>query len=198
MSKAAADTLEKVAGEFEGEALASLQAGREEAIAKLQAMRKETAEAVQKILETGVKQAESLKRQMVGAAELDSRNTYLRSLESAVSDVFGAAIESVSKLGGQRYEKSLAALIEEGSQVIGQKAEVWCNQRDQRSAAGAVHKMNVGPMKLTLAERAIDTIGGVVLASTDGSVRFENTFESRLERMRPTLRKEVADIVGEK
>lgn len=33
------------------------------------------------------------------------------------------------------------------------------------------------------------------MTSMDGSVRFDNTFEARLERMRPTLRMEASAIL---
>jgi len=82
MSKAAADTLAKVSGEFEAEVLADLENRRKETLAKVESVRKETSEAVAKILETSVKQAESVKRQIIGTAELEARNAQLRSLES--------------------------------------------------------------------------------------------------------------------
>jgi V/A-type H+-transporting ATPase subunit E len=49
--------------------------------------------------------------------------------------------------------------------------------------------------KPVLEEKSIDTIGGVVITSLDGSVRFDNTFEARLERMRPSLRMEVSETL---
>jgi len=39
-------------------------------------------------------------------------------------------------------------------------------------------------------------MGGVVLTTSDGSIRFDNTFEARLERTKPTLRKDVAAILA--
>ena len=57
MSKAVADTLAKVAGEFESEVTTDLEAGRAEALTGIESVRKETAETVSKILETAVKQA---------------------------------------------------------------------------------------------------------------------------------------------
>ena len=93
MSKAAADTLEKVSGEFEHEVLADLEEGRKESFAILETSRKETSEAVAKILETSVKQADSLKRQVIGSAELEARNTQLRTLERAVNEVFDQAMK---------------------------------------------------------------------------------------------------------
>ncbi|MBI3859691.1 MAG: hypothetical protein HY296_05560 [Thaumarchaeota archaeon] len=196
MSKAATDNLEKVSGEFEGEVLGLLQEGRKEAIAAIQAARKEASETVTKVLENAAKQAESLKKQIVGAAELDARNSQLRSLEAAVTEVFAEAAGKVSKASGQRYEKAITRLTQEGVDVIGPKAKVWGNEKDRRIIASAVRRVSGGQVRLKAGETDIETTGGVVMTSADGSVRFDNTFESRLERMRPALRKEVAGILG--
>jgi V/A-type H+-transporting ATPase subunit E len=194
LSKAASDTLEKVSGEFEQEVLSDLEAGRAETMAKLESLKRETEEAVSKILETGMKQSDSVKRQIVGAAELEARNIQLKALEKAVRGAFEAAMKGISESTGASYEKAMARLIQEGLDVIGPRAKVRCSSKDRRAVASAVKKLS-GNERVTLEEDPIDTIGGVVLTTSDGSVRFDNTFEARLERMRPTLRKEVAAVL---
>ncbi len=195
MSKAAADTLDKVTDQFEGEVLAELQQGRGQALAIVQSTKRDAAEAVSKILETSVKQAESLKRQIIGAAELETRNAQLRVLEGAVNEVFEAAMERVSKASGAPYRTALARLIKEGVDVIGPKAKVACSVKDKKDVSSALKKLASGAARLTQDAKSVDTIGGVVLTTTDGSVKFDNTFEARLERMRPSLRKEVAGML---
>ena len=195
MSKAAVDTLEKVSGEFEHEVLADLEEGRKESFAILEASRKETSEAVAKILETSVKQADSLKRQVIGSAELEARNTQLRTLERAVNEVFDQAMKAVSDAPGARYEKSLTHLVREGLEVIGPKATVHCSSKDKRAVSGVIKKLSGGGVRLARDEKGINTIGGIAMTNMDGSIRFANTFEARLERMRASLRKEVAGVL---
>jgi V/A-type H+/Na+-transporting ATPase subunit E len=195
MSKSASDTLEKVAGEFQEEVLADLEAGRKETLGRVEAVRRETTEAVAKILETGEKHAESVKRQIIGAAELEARNAQLRSLERAVNESFDAATKEVSSVEGAAREKAFAGLIQEGLDVLGPKAKVYCSAGDKKAAAGAIRRLE-GKAKLTLEPDPIETTGGVVLTVPDGSIRFDNTFEARLERMRPDLRKDVAAILA--
>lgn len=100
-------------------------------------------------------------------------------------------MKEISGSSGTAYEKSLTMLISEGVEVIGPKARVHCNSKDRKAVASALKKLG-GQAKLTLEEGAVPTIGGVVLTTPDGSVKFDNTFEARLERMRPELRREVA------
>lgn len=194
MSNAAADTLEKVSDEFEAEVLADLEAGRTEALARIGSVRKETAEAVAKILESSLKQAEAVRRQIIGAAELQARNAQLRSLESAVNAAFDSATRSISRSSGAASEKAISRLIQEGLSIIGQKAKVQCASKDRAEVAAAIKKLG-SKTGVSLEEESIDTIGGVVLTTPDGSIRFDNTFEARLERMKPTLRKEAAAIL---
>jgi V/A-type H+/Na+-transporting ATPase subunit E len=194
LSKAASDTLEKVSREFETEVLADLEAGRSETLARIEAVRKETTEAVGRILETSEKQAESVKRQIIGAAELDARNAKLRSLEKAVNEAFDLATKQISAVSGASQEKALASLIEEGLEIIGSRVKVSCASKDRKAVAAAIKKLGIRA-KLSLDEGDVDTMGGVILTTPDGTVRFDNTFEARLERMRPTLRKAVAAIL---
>jgi V/A-type H+-transporting ATPase subunit E len=194
VSKAASDTLEKVSGEFATEVLADLETGRKETNAMVESVRKETEEAVAKILETGMKQADSVRRQIVGAAELEARNAQLKSLEKAVNAAFETASKEIADLSGARRDDAIRRLIQEGLDVIGAKAEVGCASKDKRAVASAIKKL--GPrVKAAQGDEAVETMGGVVLTTPDGSVRFDNTFEARLERMKPTLRKEVAAVL---
>jgi V/A-type H+-transporting ATPase subunit E len=194
MSKAIADTLAKVSLEFESEMMADLEAWRAEALAGIESVRKETAGTVSKILETSAKQAESVGRQIIGAAELDARNAQLKSLESAVNNAFDFATKKISDSTSASYEKAMERLIQEGLDVIGPRATIQCSSRDRKAVASALKKLD-SKAKVSLDEDAIETIGGVVLATPDGTIRFDNTFEARLERTKPTLRKDVAAIL---
>jgi len=195
MSKAIADTLDKVSEEFETELLAELQQGKERAISTVEASRREAKVAVTRILEVSVKQGESLRRQIIGAAELEARNAQLKTLEKAVVEVFDAAVKELGEGSGARYEASLTRLAKEGLEAIGPGARVYCGSKDRRAVSAILRRLEDGRSKLILEEKSIDTIGGVVMTSMDGSVRFDNTFEARLERMRPTLRMEVSAIL---
>ena len=195
MSKATADTLEKVSGEFETELLAELQEGRAQALSTVEASRREASVAVTKMLDVSVKQAESLRGQIIGAAELEVRNSQLKTLERAVVEVFDSAVKELEKVSDARYDRSLTQLVKEGLEIIGPKARIYCRSKDRGAVLAVLRKLGGIQSKVVLEEKSIDAIGGVVVTSTDGSVRFDNTFEARLERMRPTLRMEVSAIL---
>ena len=196
MSGATEATLQKVAGEFEGEVLTELQGGREQGLALVQASRKATVEAVSKILETSAKQAEALKRQIVGAAELEARNSQLKVMEAAVEDVFSNAVSQIPKLDDKRYDAALGRLLAEAIDVIGPNALVSANSKDATEVFNIAKRAKGERGRLTPGDKRLGTIGGVVLTTPDRTIRFDNTFEARLERLRPTLRKEVAALLN--
>ena len=195
MSNATSNTLDKVSGDFESELLAELQNGKETAVSTLESSKKEAKAAVTKILEGSVKQAESLHRQIIGTAELETRNAQLKTLEKAVVEVIDSAVKELQAESGSLYEKALVNLIKEGIDAIGPKAKVSCNLKDRKAVASAISKLG-GQSKLVLEEKSLDTIGGVIMTNSDGSVGFDNTFEARLERMRPSLRMEISTILA--
>lgn len=196
MGNSTADTLQKVANEFEGEVLTELQEGRDQSLAVIQKSEAETAETVSKILETSTKQAEALRRQIVGAAELEARNSQLKVMEEAVEEVFSAAVSQISKLEGKRHETALKQLLEEAIDVIGPNALVSTNSEDAKEVFSIAKGIKGERGRLTPGDKRLETIGGVVLTTPDKSIRFDNTFEARLERLRPTLRKDVAAVLS--
>lgn len=104
-------------------------------------------------------------------------------------------MKRLSKVAPSARAKSLEGLIQEGVSVIGNRAKVSCSEKDKKGVYRLVRKLSKGSVKLTPDGNSIQTLGGVVLTSSDGTVKFDNTFEARLERLRPTLRKQVADIL---
>ena len=196
MSKATSDTLQKVSGEFEGEMLADLQEGKGQALALIDAAKREAKGEVSKILEAGTKQAEALKRQIVGAAELQARNAKLKVLEKAVNEAISSALSGIPNLERKRYERALGLLVSQGVAAIGPRAKVFCSAKDRATLASVLKELNAQYHGLVGGEESLDTSGGVALTTPDGSVRFDNTVEARLERLRPTLRKEVADLLS--
>ena len=196
MSTASKKSLEKVAEEFSKEVTAELEEGRAQALESLERVGKETTEAVAKIIEAGNKQAESLTRQITGSAELRSRNLQLRAIEEAVGEVFEMAMAKVAKASPVEYEKAITHLLTEAVEFIGPEARVGCSAKDKKVVSAAIKKLNHDSSKLTLDDEDVSTIGGVVLTSPDGTVKFDNTFEARLERLKPMLRREVAGLLA--
>jgi V/A-type H+-transporting ATPase subunit E len=112
-----------------------------------------------------------------------------------VNEVFASALARLSKVSPSAREKSLTTLIQGGVNAIGGDARVACSEKDSEVVSGVIKKMNSGSTRLVLDDKSLDTLGGVVLTSPDGTVKFDNTFEARLERSKALLRKQVAELL---
>ena len=50
-------------------------------------------------------------------------------------------------------------------------------------------------VKLKLADKTINCLGGCIVETSDGKISYDNTFEKRLERLKHILRIKVAIIL---
>lgn len=198
MEKRSAEyTLDKVASEALAELVGEIDSGKKDAQERLVAMSRSTKAEIAKILEGSEREAESIRRQILGSAELEARNSTLRALEGASNKVIQESLSAVTEKRPEAYQKALTRLISEGALVIGRDAAVLCNEKDRKVVGSAVKELNrQNGMKLTVSDKGIEAMGGVVLQSSDGTIRYDNTLEARLERIRPQLRREIVNALS--
>ena len=192
-------TLDKVAAEALAEIITEVDSGKSEALEQLRSVKRSTKADVVKIMEGSEREAESIRKQILGSAELEARNGTLRSLEDASKRVIQDSLAAVAEKRPAAYEKALAKLISEGARVIGKDSTVHCNARDRKAVGSIVKELNSrSGLKLSVGEKDIDATGGVILQSEDGTIRYDNTLEARLDRIRPQLRREIVDALSGK
>jgi V/A-type H+-transporting ATPase subunit E len=46
-----------------------------------------------------------------------------------------------------------------------------------------------------MSDHPLNSIGGIRLTSADGSMTFDNTLDSRIERLKPLIRKNIAQML---
>ena len=132
--------------------------------------------------------------QIIGAAEMESRNSNLLLLEKNINKVFTAALKELSSNKGKNYPKSLELFINEGLNTIDDSdVLVSCNKKDSSVVQDLINKISSKSKKsITLSDTYISTAGGVIVSNTDSTVIVNNTIEDRLERMKAELRTDVA------
>ncbi len=191
-------TVKKVSDEALTEMLQSI---AESKAAALDVVTKKTSEAeaeALRIAEQQRRQAEALRRQIIGSAEMTSRNQTLEIVEENLNAAFSRALERLGEMTSQvEYNRILKALVLEGiDEVGGSQFVVMANARDQQLLQLIVeqvsHERDVSIVRSD--SRTQNSVGGVVISSVDGFVTFDNTYEARLERLRPELRKQIAQL----
>ncbi|HZW54778.1 MAG TPA: V-type ATP synthase subunit E family protein [Nitrososphaerales archaeon] len=192
-------TVKKVSDEALAETMQSLAEAKTSAQAIVAKRMGEAQVEVQRIQEQQQRQAEALRRQITGGAEMTARNKSLEIIEENLNAAFAQAMQKLQEFAsGREYESALKTMILEAmEQVGGAEFVVTANSRDQQTLQRVIDQIASQRRSVKISRssaRLGKTIGGVTVASGDGYVMFDNTYEARLERLKPVLRKQIAQL----
>jgi V/A-type H+-transporting ATPase subunit E len=143
--------------------------------------------------------AERAYQQQVQAAELELRAELDRLRRELSSAALAKLPRRLSELTADEahYPPLLLSYLREAAQAIERdELVVHCNARDRQSLHKdwQRHTETVAPGKqLTLAEQPLQCTGGVRVESRDGDIRYDNTFEGRMDRLNETLQGVLAE-----
>lgn len=185
----------KVVSQVENDLISQIESSYAQSLERLKASRASVESEYSKIVEGASKQAENLKRQIVESSRLAVRNKQLLLIEEAVNDVFKHAIARIDSIrADERYEAMMRRLVENALDAIGMDAVLECNDSDRdvvdRVVLELQHKYN---FSIEIGNN-IDCLGGIRARSKDGSIILDNTLDSRIERMKPMLKKDIARL----
>jgi V/A-type H+-transporting ATPase subunit E len=147
------------------------------------------------VIEDAKKQAENLKRQIVGSSRLAARNRQLVIVEEAVTKAFEKAKAKIDSVrGSEKYAAMMRKLLGDGINAVStEEVIVQCNSKDKEIVKKIVSELERNSkVRIKLDEESIDTLGGLRVMSKDGSMVYDNTLDSRIERLRPIIRKDIA------
>jgi len=190
-----ADTVDKILAESEKDMLSSLAEGHDAAAARIGGSEPALGEEYCRILDEGRKEADKVSRQIVGSADLKARNAQLLLVEESISAAFGRAVERIRSAdrGTADYARLVALLVRESTDALGTTDVVVSTSAPDAPAVKAVLE---GIPGAELSGEAIECIGGVRVSSKDGAMSYDNTLDSRIEHMKPLIRKEIAEQFG--
>ena len=149
-----------------------------------------------KIIADGKKEADKIEKQITGSADIEARNKQLLALEKSVDEVFTKALDQIanSDRSGD-YANLIKSLLDESTQILGtSEVIVFTNSKDRDAVQSALS----GFSGSELSSDTIECLGGVIIKSKDGSMTFDNTLDARIERLKPLIRKEIAEKFGVK
>lgn len=147
-----------------------------------------TAARVQSAEDSG--QARSAKT--VNAARLQARRDLAAVRDSAVDRVFALAAEKLAaSRGTAAYEAVFKSLAAEAMQGVEGECELRVAPADADLAARVVGELGVQCAVVPTLEAS----GGVVVASDGGRIVRQNTFESRLAKVRGLAQAKVAEVL---
>jgi len=125
----------------------------------------------------------------VAGARLQAKRLEGIAADAAVSKVFGSLRDELKAFTEKKeYEKIFSRLVEQGKREIGNEFVLKCNAADVSLAK-----------KFGKVAETIECIGGVVVATPEGTLQANNTFDALLEEYEEDLRRKAfAGLFGEK
>ena len=149
-----------------------------------------------KILSDGKKEADKIEKQIVGGSDIEARNKQLLALEAAVDRVFTAALDQITNTDrNSDYSNLINSLLQESTKILGTtKVKVYTNAKDKDVVQSSLSSFSGSE----LSSEIIDCIGGVKIESKEGAMKFDNTIDAKIERLKPLIRKEIASKFGVK
>jgi V/A-type H+-transporting ATPase subunit E len=173
-----------------------------EAREKAEAIRKRAQEQAEQerkaILERAREDAERLRGQAVATAQLKSRSQQLTHREQLLDRVFKTVRERLPELQKRpEYEQVAAQLLREALvQLRVNKAQVRADKTTQAILEkGALNELSRELNGQFTGAGTLEEGTGIVVEAADGKLHYDNTLETRLERLEGTLRASVYKIL---
>ena len=200
------ENIESLARAIQRDARAEAEQIRVDAKVKADAIRrlaKEQAESERKaILERASVEAERLRGQVVATAQLKARTLQLEHREKLLDKVFDAARQKLSSIQNRSdYDQIVARLLREAvTQLKADHAEVRADDVTLKSLKAQTLEQISKELNARLSTgKALESGLGVVVDASEGRLHYDNTLETRLNRMQIALRSPVYHVLmGEK
>jgi len=194
-------TIDKVLSQKESALITEIDSALKNSLKNLESSKSNLQAEYDNIIEASNKQAENLKRQIIGSSTLSARNKELVIIESAIDEIFNKAKEKLAKSNNEKnYEKLLNNLIADSAGKLGSEILIQCNKTDLKLVKKIASDISTDKkMKITVSDEVLDIIGGIKATSLDRTMTLDNTLDSSIESLKPLIRKEIVQLLrGEK
>lgn len=187
--------------EAQAEANQNLVEARAKADSILHSAQQQAARVREGILERARVEAERIHSQVLATAQMKARTVELEHREKLLVQILQTACDQLPSVQKWTEYQSIAAnlVYEAATQLRSKDLIIRADQHTQSLLTGQVledlsKKLD---LKLTLGT-PLEKGTGVVVETADGHLQFDNTLETRLDRLRNTLRSPIYRIlVGE-
>ncbi len=198
VTRATEENMEPLSRAILKEAEVDAQQMREEAKTKADEIRKRAQDDAQKardeILEKARQEADRVRSQSISSAQLKARTMQLEQREKLLDRVFQAAKEKLADVQKRPdYDQLAAMLLREAlTQLRVNKAQIHADQATrqllEKKALGDISNELKG--QFTVADN-LEEGRGLIVDAADGKLHYDNTLETRLQRLQSGLRASV-------
>ncbi len=190
-------TIDKVLSQKESALISEINSALRNSLKNLESSKTNLQVEYDNIIESSKKQAENLKRQIIGSNTLNARNKELVIIESAIDEIFNKAKEKLAQCNTEKnYEKLLTKMIEDSIEKLGSEIIIQCNKTDLKLVKKISSEKSTGKkVKITVSDEVINVIGGIRATSVDGTMTLDNTLDLSIESLKPLIRKDIVQLL---
>jgi len=190
-------TIDKVLSQKESALISEINSALRNSLKNLESSKTNLQVEYDNIIGSSKKQAENLKRQIIGSSTLNARNKELVIIESAIDEIFDKAREKLAQSNNEKnYEKLLARMIKDSIAKLGSEIIIQCNKADLKLVKKISSEESTNKkVKITVSDEVIDVIGGIKATSVDGTMTLDNTLDSSIESLKPLIRKDIVQLL---
>ncbi len=187
-------TIDKILTQTEKSILSNIQSALSESQKTLDNAIPKLEQEYEKVISDGKKEADKIEKQIIGSSDLEARNKQLLALEEAIDKVFTKAIDQISNMTRSGdYSNLIKTLLDESTEILGTtKVIIYTNSKDKNVVQDVVSKYPGAE----ISPETINCLGGITVKSKDGAMKFDNTLDARIQRLKPLIRKEIATKFG--
>lgn len=187
-------TIDKILTQTEKSILSNIQSALSESQKTLDNSIPKLEQEYEKVISDGKKEADKIEKQIIGSSDLEARNKQLLALEEAIDKVFTKAIDQISNMARSGdYSNLIKTLLDESTEILGTtKVIIYTNSKDKNVVQDVLSKYPGAE----ISPEPINCLGGITVKSKDGAMKFDNTLDARIQRMKPLIRKEIATKFG--
>jgi len=187
-------TIDKILNQTESNILSSLDSGLTESKQKMDESVQTLEQEYDQIISNGRKEADKIEKQIIGSADLEARNKQLTTVEESIDKVFTKAIDEIANADRSGdYSNLIKSLLDESTRNLGTtEIIVFTNSKDKDIVQSALSQFPGAE----LSSETIECLGGVKAKSKDGAMTFDNTIDAKIERLKPLIRKDIANQFG--
>jgi vacuolar-type H+-ATPase subunit E/Vma4 len=143
----------------------------------------------EKILEAGKKQSDNIEKIIISKAHQDVKREIMNAKEKIIEECFVKAHQKLSMVKGKEYEDTVTQYIQDGIEKLGKNCSVMISREEDKRVIQKYGLTSSGH---------VEASGGIKLASNDGRIILDYTFDGILKRDKDKIRNKVGKLLFSK
>ena len=189
----------EVLSDVQKEAEAIILSAENEAKETLKEAKEQADQSYVTLVNQAAEKVEAERRKTASVIDVEMRNRLFQAKEDLVDLAFEKAISKLKDFAKtEKYHEYLFKLVAEGARKIGQKklaVQVSASDKAWLTQDSLDRLSKKLGCELKLSNQAVNCMGGCKIQTIDGRISYDNTFDNRLQELKPILRVEVAKIL---